>query len=57
MQRNGNSKLLRVIALSELLFGGIVFFLFGQSRTMILASIILCVLAAYSWYRSYHQEE
>jgi hypothetical protein len=57
MQGNEKSKLLRVIALSELLFGVIVFFMLGQSRTMILASIILFVLAAYSWYCSCHQEE
>jgi len=57
MTRNENSKILRVIALSEFVSGGIVFFSFGHSRITIFATIILWGLAAYSLFHSYHVEE
>jgi len=57
MTRNENSKILRVIASSEFVSGGIVFFSFGHSRITIFAAIILWGLAAYSLFRSYHLEE
>ena len=57
MQGNENSKILRVIALSELLSGGIVFFFFGQSHPIAIAAMILWGLAAYNFYRSCRIEE